>query len=68
MRCAVVDLSTQIVVNIIVADAATDHGIDGCKLVNLEDAASCDIGWLYDPAATPAFIDPAPPTPDEATA
>jgi hypothetical protein len=58
MGCAVVDLATNIVVNIIVADAATDAAPDGCLLVNTE--SPCGIGWTYDPVIGD-FIDPNPP-------
>jgi hypothetical protein len=58
MIAAVVDLTTLIVINIIVADAFTDRAPDGCELVDITAGPSCAIGWIYDPA-TGAFSDPA---------
>jgi hypothetical protein len=49
MRCAVVD-SSNIVVNIIVADPAIDPAPEGCILVGLPDDSPVSFGWLYDPA------------------
>lgn len=49
MQAAVVDTSTNIVINIIVADAAVDLAPDDTFLVNVTDVF-CDIGWVYDPA------------------
>jgi len=59
MRAAVIDLLTNIVVNMIVASAETDAAPDGTFLVNVTDTF-CDIGWVYDPA-TGTFSDPNPP-------
>ena len=59
MGAAVVDLETNIVVNLIVADAAECSPPDGCFLVNV-DGIWCDIGASYDPS-TNSFIDPNPP-------
>jgi hypothetical protein len=48
MRAAVVDSATNIVVNVIVADAAVDVAPDGCFLVDIENF-SCGIDWVFDP-------------------
>lgn len=55
MNAAVVDDQTNIVLNKIVADAATDPAPDGTYLVNIPDGVMCDIGWLWDGTN---FIDP----------
>lgn len=60
MRAAVVDLITNIVINIIVANPATDPAPDGSLLIDVTDIP-CDIGWVYDPA-TGTFSDPNAPT------
>ena len=56
MSAAVVDLLTNIVINIIVANAATDMPPGGTMLVDVTDVW-CDIGWVYDPA-TGTFSSP----------
>lgn len=58
MRAAVIDLLTNIVVNIIVANAVVDAAPEGTMLVDVTEIP-CDIGWVYDPA-TGTFSDPAP--------
>lgn len=60
MRAAVVDLSTYIVVNIIIADASKDPPPDGCMLIDVTDVY-CSIGWIYDPQ-TGTFSPPPEPT------
>jgi len=50
MTAAVVDLQTLIVLNLIVADAATDPPPDGCELIDVTNGPPCSIGWKYDPA------------------
>lgn len=47
-RCAVVQYSDNVVVNIILADP-TDTPPDGCFLVAVSDDQFLDIGWIYDP-------------------
>ncbi len=59
MRAAVVDILTNIVINMIVANAAVDAAPEGTFLVDVTDIP-CDIGWVYDPA-TGTFADPNPP-------
>lgn len=61
MRAAVVDLLTNIVINIIVANPAVDPAPEGALLVDVTEAP-CDIGWVYDPASG-TFTDPNPPAP-----
>jgi len=56
MRAAVVDLLTNIVINIIVANPAVDPAPEGMLLVDVTNTP-CDIGWIYDPA-TGTFSDP----------
>lgn len=55
MEAAVVDLTTNIVINKIVADAATDLAPDGTRLVDVPEGTVYDIGWLWDGVA---FIPP----------
>ena len=62
MRAAVVDNQTNIVVNIIVADADCAPP-NGCFLVNVDDIW-CDMGAIYDPV-TGVFADITPPAPEE---
>jgi len=57
MVAAVVDITTQLVVNIVVADARVDQPYDNTILVDVADTP-CDIGWKYD-AASGSFADPA---------
>jgi hypothetical protein len=63
MRAAVVDLATNIVTNVIVADATVDVAPGGCTLVDV-DNLSCEIGWVYDPVVVD-FIDPNPMEPEQ---
>ena len=60
-RCAVVDLATNLVANIIVA-SPSDLAPDGCQLVELMNGMDCDIGWTWDGAFT--FTPPAEVTTD----
>ncbi len=59
MRAAVVEIATNIVVNVIVVESLNDISPDGCFLVDA-DHAICAIGWAYDPVIND-FIDPSPP-------
>ena len=61
MRAAVVDSTTNIVVNVVVADASGDVAPDGCFLVDVVNFV-CAIGWVYDPVVND-FSDPNPPQP-----
>lgn len=56
-RCAVVQTSDNIVVNIIIADASVDPPPGGCFLVDIDNYPYCQIGWIYDPV----MIDFRPP-------
>lgn len=56
MRCAVVQQSDNVAVNIIIA-SVSDPAPDGCFLVDVENLM-CDIGWIYDGSG---FYDPNPP-------
>jgi len=64
MRCAVVQNSDNIVVNLIMADPSVDPAPEGTILVGLPDDSPVSIGWLYDPA-TGQFTDPNPPQEEE---
>lgn len=59
MRAAVIDLLTNIVINIIVANPAVDPAPEGTLLVDVTNVP-CDIGWVYDPN-TGTFSDPNAP-------
>lgn len=64
MNSAVVQLSDNIVINVIVADPSVDPSPEGCLLVGLPDGSPVTFGWIYDPA-TGQFSDPIPaPTAD----
>lgn len=60
MRCAVVNDSTMVVENIIIA-SPEDPAPLGCFLVALAEDQPCDIGWMYDGTG---FYDPNPPEPE----
>lgn len=57
MRAAVVRIEDRVVINVIVADAATDVAPDGCYLVNNE--SFFDIGWVHNPVMND-FVNPNP--------
>lgn len=48
MRTALINASSNIVENIIVADPAVDPAPPGAILVALPDDSPVAIGWLYD--------------------
>lgn len=48
MRCALVDNSTNLVTNLIMADPAVDNAPDGFLLIGLSDTDPVEIGWLWD--------------------
>lgn len=58
MRAALIDNSTNIVENVIVADPSVDPAPDGHYMIALPDDSQVSIGWLYDGSQ---FIDPNPP-------
>jgi hypothetical protein len=60
MRCAVVQNSNNLVINLIIADPSVDPAYEGTILVGLPEDSSVGIGWIYDPA-TGQFADPNPP-------
>lgn len=47
MRCALIDLSTNLVVNLIIADPAIDPAPNGYLIVGLPDDSLVDMGWTY---------------------
>ena len=57
MRAAVVDQTSNLVTNLIVADASVDRAPDGFVLVNLPEDSQVGIGWVFDPI-TASFSDP----------
>ena len=57
MRSAMVQISDNIVANVIMADPAVDPAPDGFLLIALPDDSPVSIGWIYDPA-TGQFTDP----------
>lgn len=63
MRCALVNDTTNIVDNMIMANPAVDPAPAGYLLIGLPDDSPVCIGWLYDPA-TGTFTDPNPPPPE----
>lgn len=60
MRCALIQNSDNIVVNLIMADPSVDPAPEGTTLVGLPDDSPVSMGWIYDPA-TGQFTDPATP-------
>jgi hypothetical protein len=50
MNSALVNITTNIVENIIVAEPVTPCPFDGYIMVGLADGQACDIGWIYNPA------------------
>jgi hypothetical protein len=50
MNSAVVQLSDNIVVNIIVADPSVDPAPEGCLLIVLPSDSPVTFGWIYDPS------------------
>lgn len=61
MQAAVVRIEDNVVVGIIIADAATDVPYVGTFLVDV-DNLPCRVGWTYDPRIGD-FVDPSPPPP-----
>jgi hypothetical protein len=59
MRSALIDSSTNVVINVIVADPAVDPAPEGYFLINLPEDSMVAIGWVYDPA-TGLFSNPNP--------
>lgn len=61
-KCALVNASTNIVENVIIADPAVDPAPAGYFLVGLPVDTTVVGGWIYDPA-TQTFTNPNPPVP-----
>lgn len=57
MRCALIDTSSNIVVNLIMADPSVDSAPEGFSLHALPDDSPVSIGWLWDGVT---FTDPSP--------
>lgn len=55
-RCAVVQLTDGLVVNIIMA-SVDDVAPENCELIEILPEQMCNIGWYYDGTT---FIDPNP--------
>jgi hypothetical protein len=60
MKCAVVSLIDNAVINVILADPSIDLAYEGTRLVGIDDNFPVRMGWIYDPA-TGQFTDPNPP-------
>lgn len=60
MRCALVNESTWIVENMIVADPAVDPAPAGYIIIGVTDDSPVQIGWIYNPD-TGEFTNPNPP-------
>lgn len=60
-RCAVVNISDNTVVNVIVAEV-TDLAPDGTFLVELQDGVGVNMGYVWDGGQ---FIDPNPPVEED---
>jgi hypothetical protein len=56
MRTAVIDLSTGLVVNVIVANATVDIPHDGYRFVDIPDLELVDINWTWSEQS--GFINP----------
>jgi hypothetical protein len=50
MNSALVQNSNETVINVIVANPATDPAPEGCTLVALPEGSPVTFGWIYDPA------------------
>jgi hypothetical protein len=61
MRCAVCNLSDNVVTNVIMADPNVDPAPYDTFLVGIQDGVMCDIGWIWDGST---FINPNPPEPE----
>jgi len=59
MRCALVNSTTNIVENLIVADPSVDPTPDGYLLVGIPDDSPVAVGWIYN-LVTQTFTDPNP--------
>ena len=59
MRAAVVDIKTNIVIGVIMADATIDLSPDNAFLVNLPNESLVGIDWVYD-LSNQQFTNPNP--------
>jgi len=50
MRCALINQSTNIVENIIIADPSVDPAPNGYLIIGLPEDSPVAIGWVYDQA------------------
>ena len=57
MRCALVEISSGLVTNLIIADPVIDPSPDGFILIGLSDEDPVNIGWTWDGTE---FINPNP--------
>lgn len=62
-RCALINSTTNIVENVIIADPSTDPAPAGYIIIGLPEDSPVSFGWIYDPA-TQTFTDPNPPAPE----
>lgn len=60
MKCAVVSLSDNTVINVILADPSLDPAYEGTRLIGIDDNFPVRMGWIFDPA-TGQFTDHNPP-------
>lgn len=60
-NCAVVDIATNMVTNVIIADPIVDPHPEGTLLVGLPEGSMVSIGWKYNADGT--FANPNPPPP-----
>jgi hypothetical protein len=67
MKCATINIHTNIVTNIVIADSSWNPGGDLYCVVLGEDE-SCNIGQMYDPKETPRFVGTPVATPRTYTA
>ena len=58
MRCALVESSSGLVTNLIIADPAVDPAPDGSLIIGLPDDSPVAIGWIWDGET---FYDPTAP-------
>ena len=58
MRCALVEISSGLVTNLIIANPAVDPSPDGFILIGISDEDQVEIGWSWDGED---FYPPIPP-------
>lgn len=62
-RCALVNATSNVVENLIIADPTVDPIPSGYLLIGLPENSPVAVGWIYDPS-TNTFTDPNPPPPE----